>query len=322
MRYASFFGALLLFGCSSGPLQQYTVTFPSLTVDPGVEKTQCVVLNLHNPTEIHIGQIHNTLSDASHHMIVYRVADTVEQPTPFDCDPFVDTLDPSKGAPLMITQKKDELLDLPSGVAYTLNAHQMVRLEMHYINATQAPLMLSGSSTMITSHTYHDEANFLFIGDPDIKIQPNSSFSLGPIFFAVDQATFGNAKFFAFTGHEHRFGTNVTIQAASGPGDTSGQMVYDVPNWTWSEPATVFHDPPIEVPPGGGFNFTCDWNNTSSNTVKFGESANNEMCFFWAYYYPSAGAYVCAHTTQAGGHDFCCPGAIECAFFQQATSGN
>src|SRR6185312_11164192 len=55
MRYASLFGALLLFGCSSAPIQQYTVTFPSLTVDPGVEKTQCVVLNLHNPTEIHIG---------------------------------------------------------------------------------------------------------------------------------------------------------------------------------------------------------------------------------------------------------------------------
>lgn len=321
MRYASFFGALLLLGCSAGPVQTYSVSFPSLTVDPGVEKTQCVVLNLHNPTEIHVGQIHNLLSDASHHMIVYRVADTVEQPTPFDCEPFVETLDPSKGAPLMITQKKDELLDLPSGVAYTLNANQMVRLEMHYINATSQPLQLSGSSTMITSHTYHDEANFLFIGDPDIKIQPNSTFTLGPIFFNVDPSNFGNANFFAFTGHEHRFGTNVKIQAASGPGDTSGAMVYDVPNWTWSEPATVFHDPPVQVPPGGGFNFTCDWNNTSSNTVKFGESANNEMCFFWAYYYPSTGAYVCMHTTYQGGHDFCCPGSIECALIEQAAMG-
>ncbi|HEX8952970.1 MAG TPA: hypothetical protein VF945_14040, partial [Polyangia bacterium] len=227
MRYASLFGALLLLGCSSGPVQTYSVSFPSLTVAPGVEKTQCVVLNLHNPKEIHVGQIHNTLSDASHHMIVYRVADTVEQPTPFDCQPFVDTLDPSKGAPLMITQKKDELLDLPSGVAYTLNPNQMVRLEMHYINATSAPLQLGGSSTMITSHTYHDEANFLFIGNPDIQIAANSTFTLGPTYFAIDPSTFGNAKFFAFTGHEHRFGTNVTIQTAAGAGDTSGQMVYD-----------------------------------------------------------------------------------------------
>ncbi|HEY1587483.1 MAG TPA: hypothetical protein VGH63_17420, partial [Polyangia bacterium] len=157
MRFALVFGALLVTGCSTAPVQQYEVTFPTLTVDAGVEKTQCVVLNLHNPSEIHVGQFHNLLSDVSHHMIVYRVNDTVEQPAPFDCEPFVETLDPTKGAPLMITQKKDELLDLPSGVAYTLQANQMLRLEMHYINATQGPLQLSGSSTMITSHTFHDE---------------------------------------------------------------------------------------------------------------------------------------------------------------------
>ena len=84
MRFAVLFGALLVVGCSTAPTQQYDVAFPTLTVAPGVEKTQCVVLNLHNSTEIHVGQIHNLLSEASHHMIVYRVNDTVEQPTPFE----------------------------------------------------------------------------------------------------------------------------------------------------------------------------------------------------------------------------------------------
>ena len=78
-------------------------------------------------------------------MIVYRVNDTVEQPTPFDCQPFTDTLDPNKGAPLMITQKKDELLTLPAGVAYTLQPNQMMRLEMHYINATIAAADVSAT---------------------------------------------------------------------------------------------------------------------------------------------------------------------------------
>jgi hypothetical protein len=318
MRCFTLLGALALFGCSSAPIVDYSVHFPTLTVDPGVEKTQCVVLNLGNPGAIHVGQIHNTLGEASHHMIVYRVNDTVEQPTPFDCAPFVDTLDPNKGSPLMITQKKEEFLNLPSGVAYTLQPNQFVRLEMHYINATAQPLTVSGTSTMTTSHTFHDEANFLFIGNPDIKIMPNSTFTLGPTFFKLDQDTFGGAKFFAFTGHEHHYGTNVTVQTASSVSDDSGKMVYDVPNWTWSEPATVFQDPPVEIPDPGGFKFTCDWNNTSANTVKFGESALSEMCFFWAYYYPSKGAYVCAHTAQQGGHDFCCPGSLECAFLSQA----
>jgi hypothetical protein len=37
------------------------------------------------------------------------------------------------------------------------------------------------------------------------------------------------------------------------------------------------------------------------------------MCFFWAYYYPSQGAFVCAHTDQVpGGYDLCCPGNPVC----------
>jgi hypothetical protein len=320
MRYAFLLGSVAMFGCSSAPIETFTASFPEVVVPAGIEKTQCVVVRLGNSNKVHIGQIHNVLGDASHHMIVYRTNDTVEQPTPFDCEPFVDTLDPTKGAPLMITQKKDELLDLPAGVAYTLEPNQMLRIEMHYINASAGPLKLSATTTMITSHTFHDEANFLFIGNPDIKIAASSTFSLGPTFFKLDQDTFGGAKFFAITGHEHHYGTNVTVQTAASAGD-AGNMVYDVPGWNWAEPTTVFHDPPFEIPDGGGFKFTCDWNNTSANSVRFGESANNEMCFFWAYYYPSKGAYVCVHTAQQGGHDFCCPGALECAFLQQAAQG-
>ena len=33
--------------------------------------------------------------------------------------------------------------------------------------------------------------------------------------------------------------------------------------------------------------------------VPFGESANNEMCFFWAYYYPSQGAKIAMNTRQS-----------------------
>ena len=318
MRLAALFGALMLFGCSSAPIQDFTVSFPTITVMPGVENTQCVVLRLGNTSEVHIGQIHNVLGETSHHMIVYRVNDTVEQPVPFDCQPFVETLDPDKGSPLMITQKKDEVLKLPSGVAYTLEANQFVRLELHYINATMNPVTLTASSTMETAPTFRDEANFVFIGNPDIKIQPNSTFELGPTFFRLDPNTFAGANFFALTGHEHQYGTNVTVQTAGTADDTAGPMVYDVPNWIWSEPTTVFHDPPFQVPDNGGFKFTCDWNNTSDQTVKFGESVNNEMCFFWAYYYPSKGAYVCVHTAQQGGHDFCCPGALECSLLAQA----
>ena len=40
------------------------------------------------------------------------------------------------------------------------------------------------------------------------------------------------------------------------------------------------------VPKDGGFLLRCAWNNTSDSELTWGESARQEMCFFWGYYYP------------------------------------
>lgn len=296
----------------------YTVEFPAVAVQPGAENTQCVVKRLGNDEIIRVHQIHNVLPTGSHHLIVYRTADTEEKPTPYDCVPFVDALDPSKGSTVMVTQKHDETLTLPEGVAFSMPAGQMVRLEMHYINTTAEEIQVSAKSTFITipAKDYKDEADFLFIGTPDIDIAAHSKSTLGPTFFGLPDDLL-NAKFFGITGHTHQWGTNVTVAAAESV-DGPDKPVYDVPGWLWSEPATVMHKPPFSISKGGGFRFTCEYNNLSDQHVGFGESATDEMCFFWAYYYPSQGAYVCVHTNKiGGGYDLCCPGNSLCSYFNQ-----
>lgn len=291
----------------------FSVTFDSTTIAPGEENTRCVVKKLKNPGALHVGKIHNVLGPGSHHLIVYKSGDTVEQTTPFDCQPFADLLHPEKGAPLMITQKKDDLLELPQGVAFSIGQEQMVRLEMHYINTTPAPLDVTATSTFIAMNEadFKDEADFLFFGNPDISIAPQSTATLGPTYIPLP-ASLEGSKFFGFTGHQHHWGTGVTVAMTTGKTGAE-TMVYDPPNWSWAEPDTVYKDPAIVVPQGGGFNLTCTWKNNGATSVKFGESANDEMCFFWTYYYPSKGAFVCAHTDKvAGGFDLCCPGSPLC----------
>ncbi|MFT3775285.1 MAG: hypothetical protein QM820_58805 [Minicystis sp.] len=298
----------------AGAGESYSVTFDAITIAPGEESTKCVLKKLNNPAAIHVGQIHNELGPGSHHLIVYKTADTVEQTTPFDCQPFADLLNPAKGSPLMITQKKDDLLELPPGVAFAIGQEQMVRLEMHYINTTDQPIQVTAKSTFIAmkESDVQNEADFLFVGSPDINIAPQSAFTLGPTYTPLPPELAG-VKFFGFTGHEHHWGTGVTVATSTGKMGTD-TMVYDPSNWSWSEPPTVYHDPPVEVPSGGGFRFTCNWQNNGTSTVKFGESANDEMCFFWTYYYPSKGAFVCAHTEKIpGGYDLCCPGSPFCS---------
>jgi hypothetical protein len=294
-------------------LPGYTVTFGPARVASGEERTQCVVKRLGNTDPVRINRIHNVLGATSHHLIVYRVAETVEKPDPFDCDPFVDTLNPEAGSPLMITQKHEELLTLPSGVAFSLSANQLVRLEMHYINTGDVEEDVTASSTLIPipDKDFREEADFLFVGNPDLKIPPGQKMTLGPSFFEVPSTLYG-IQYFGITGHTHRYGTNVWVATSPSEGEAD-TPVYDVPDWKWSEPETVYHKPPFQIADRGGFRFSCSWDNTSKETLTLGESANDEMCFFWAYYYPSHGAKVCVHTEQLGAPlDICCPGSVLC----------
>ncbi len=86
-------------------------------------------------------------------------------------------------------------------------------------------------------------------------------------------------NYFGFTGHEHHFGTGVTV--GMGTKGAAMKPVYDVgAAFSWSEPPTVYHDPPVVLEAGGGFQLKCTWDNTGPTKLKFGESAQDEMCFF------------------------------------------
>lgn len=283
-------GAQMMSTGSGLPTEYYTMTFGPISVDKGQERTQCVTKRLGNLSTIHVGQIHNELIGVSHHLIVYKSTATDEEPTPYDCQPFADTLSSGKGGPLMITQKHDELLTLPQGVAFNLEPDQMIRLEVHFVNPSQETQTIEARSTFFAmpEAEFQNEAGFLFAGNTFVQLPPMQPTTLHK--FIGMPPDLAGKSFFGFTGHVHRMGTDVRV--GMGPDETSVVPVYDVPNFSWSEPPTQYHDPAKVLGANEGFDLTCDYENTSSQTIGFGESANNEMCFFWAYYYPSVGPKV------------------------------
>lgn len=290
---------------------KYTLTWGPLTVPAGEEDTRCVTLKLSNAAAIKVHQFHNSLSAGSHHFIVYRDNNaTQESTTPTHCNPFAGTLNPQAGAsPLMITQRADEVLTLPDGVAYSFGADQFIRLEMHYINGSDSAVDVSATAEFyaVPEAAVHDEAEFLFIGSPDINLNlaPGASDTLQAYF--PMPASLAGINFFAITGHTHKLGTDMDVLTAPSEGGQRTE-VYNPTPFSWSEPETRRAD--FTVPSGGGFDFKCTWTNNTASTVNvtFGESANDEMCFFWTYYYPSKGAKVCVHTERLGTpFNGCCP---------------
>ena len=88
----------------------------------------------------------------------------------------------------------------------------MIRLELHYINVMATPQMAEAT--------------------------------LGPTFIRVP-ARFNGVSYFALTGHEHQWGTDVYIEVAESEG-SAGTPVYDIPNFLWDEPART---PPSQASP-------------------------------------------------------------------------
>ena len=294
---------------------KYELRYGPVTVPPGVEATKCINVRLSNTAAIKVHQMRNVLTGGSHHLILYKDdMSTTERAAPYDCEPFTGALNPSgMVAPVMITQKHEDALTLPDRVAYTFAPNQMVRIEMHYINSTDAPLEVSAVSELyaLPDSAIDHEANILFIGTPDINIPAGATMDVQAYFTpSRAQLDLAGAKFFAITGHTHQHGRNVTVGTATSAGGTP-TSVYAPSPFSWSEPETAVHRPEFTMPAGlqSGFSIKCSYHNTSSSTVRFGESANDEMCFFWAYYYPSKGAHVCIRTQMFGGVDICCPDA-------------
>jgi hypothetical protein len=189
---------------------------------------------------------------------------------------------------------------------------------MHYINSTDSDQTVTATVDFFAADpsTIDYEASILFTGSPDVSIAPGETQTLHQFFMVPDYLDLSDSKIFAITGHTHHLGTDVKVRVAP---DKTGPMteVYAPHPFSWSEPLTQTFGTPFKIPKDGGLDFECTWTNTTEQTVTFGESANDEMCFFWAYYYPSQGSKVCIHTERYGGANglnACCPGDSLCSF--------
>jgi hypothetical protein len=204
---------------------------------------------------------------------------------------------------------------MPHGVAIRLEANQMVRLEAHFLNYYPENITAHGevSFDTIAAEDVWNEANMLFYGTVDITIPPGEHTTPWH-YLPVSEGV----EVFALTGHTHQMGTNVEIQVATSV-EEEGTAVYPLEEpFAWDEAPVTEYDPPIQFDGDNGFRFRCTWDNTTGSTLSVGESGEDEMCFLWAYYFPSDGYQVCLTLGDLASQfglsmdSICCPGSFIC----------
>jgi hypothetical protein len=263
-----------------------TATMGPYSIPSGEEAVKCIVVSLNNPAPAFVRKFQTNLEPGSHHMIVY-LSDEPETTTPFDCQSF----GAAGGSAIFIAQQPHSELVFPKDpdgvpVGLALAANQKIRLEMHYINTTGAVLDVVGKATMdVLPQTANViQSGFAFegaFGIPTIPAQGEADTGLR------FQQGIPGTHVFALTTHQHHLGTEMKVWFANGPNDTS-KLVAD--SLSWSDPPLVLFTPTLDFPLGTtqGFTYDCHWKNPTPSPVQGGLGANDEMCFFWHYYYPVA----------------------------------
>jgi hypothetical protein len=231
------------------------------------------------------------MAKGSHHLIIYRSKATDEMLSPTPCMPFVETLGGTT-IPIMVSEIAEETLTFPEGTGMEFEANQMIRIEAHYINYYTHTITAHADVTFKAHEAGADiqKVDMLFFGHGNINLAPGAEHTSNWHYFDVPN----NSKVFAVTGHMHAMGTNVEIKLANGQNDKDGQQIYPGEKpFVWNEAPVEQFNPSLEFPSGQGLSMRCSWKNTTNKTIAFGQSATDEMCFLWAYYYPSKGYRIC-----------------------------
>lgn len=271
------------------PTTRTSLTIGPIPLNPAQERTVCSRFRLGAAGAIDVVRIAARLQPGSHHLILYKSTATTERRDLYDCQP----LDISKGdVPLFIAETEDNnTLPLPPGVAFHLAADQMVRIEAHYINATPKPITGQGTIDLFVGPpATYQPADIMFCG----SVAPLYATGVPPGKSTLPAAFYrppDGIKVFGLTTHQHKRGTLMTVDrsTSSAPGEnlTMGQPYDNPPFRIWTDPNL------LTFGPGEGFRWQCSYDNPTSKTYYFGQSAeDNEMCFLWAYYYPSVGHFI------------------------------
>lgn len=171
----------------------------------------------------------------------------------------------------------NELL-FPEGVGLKISQGQTVVLQLHLFNPTGTPI--SGESGIeiveIAPEDLVNEADLYLPGPLQLDIPPNQQTTqAGTCTVAAPQT------YFAIFPHMHQLGTHFKATVTVDGVDT---VIHD-DAYSFDHQAFLPIEP-VTLNPGDSITTECTWNNTTPNSVGWGESSTTEMCFSIVYRYP------------------------------------
>jgi len=270
----------------------FEITNPDIMVSSGQEVTYCYYFHTSNTQTVAINKWVSTMTPGSHHMIMF-LNPGGSQPADGSVDQNCGVGGGSGAANVPVwtyaTQTPTQEEDLPADdgagkpLAQNVAPNSAGYFQMHYLNATQAALMVHvdlKAYALPTSTSYTQTAAYVTYNN-DISIGPGAT---GVVATASCPVPSG-VKFWTMSTHSHKQSVGTQVMDGS-------SMIFSATDWehpgsqNWNAPSFYTFTSPM-------LTWKCTYDNTGSNagsTVVAGPSAQtNEMCMATGYYFPATG---------------------------------
>jgi hypothetical protein len=259
------FGGCGSHGSSPAPSPTFTIQTPTVTVAAGQEKYVCYAQTL--TEDLTVDRYDYAVVPFVHHVFFSR--DLAPEPEGLsECDVLFKT----SWIPLLVAGKGNATLQDPAGAASVLPKGTQLVVQLHLLNPSTSEASATVSIDMHRSTLDKPKPVGLYaFGTQVISLPPNATTSVSyECTPAQDVVSFTDFP------HMHRLGTKLTFEVADATGayhQAYARDPYDFNN-QYLEPT------PLSVLKGTKTRITCTYDNTTTGTVVYGESTNDEMCFF------------------------------------------
>lgn len=246
---------------------------PTYSLEGGEEVNYwCFTFELPEGDPTIVREIEPIYGQAIHHVGVFQTL-VPEPEGAFECEELVrETWVPLYGGGV-----ESGRLTMPEGAGMEMRPGQQILVQLHLLNAT--PDTVEDTATVVLRTTDEQDptpAGMFGLDKRDLEIPPSSS----DVVQTISCSPGREMDVFAVFGHMHQRGTHIELSRGDVPGE---EVLYEA-DWAFEEQPTVpasFHlgaDDQIHI--------TCTYDNTTSETLGYGESTFDEMCSFAIYYTP------------------------------------
>jgi hypothetical protein len=267
------------------PSRGLQVRLTPFDIQAGTEREVCQLIELPNAKEVEFRDLTIAMPAGaeygSHHFAMFLYSggdDELLGRKPFDSAGCVGVGTAFVSPILAFVQRPKQRIRLPKGVGLRLAPGQRLLLNSHYLNGTTDSLNVDVAINFRAARkrAIRHHARSFQLGTAAISIPAGESGSASGVWVAP----FPMNVVWLST-HSHKHTTSVTVDVARGGGSPEQQ----IETRDYTEPAVRRYAKPLRLEAGDRIRWTCSYTNTTDSLVRFGVTAEDEMCFAVGFFY-------------------------------------